>query len=88
MKLAAHFGVTRTRVTQVMNLLRLHPDAQKMILDLGDPLNGTVITERALRAVVKMEPSRHQVAVQALLAGIRPRVELTSTDECQRSAMQ
>ena len=46
-------GVTRARMTQVMNLLLLAPDIQEAILDLPPVTNGRdPVSERALRRIV------------------------------------
>ena len=51
--LARLSGVTRARITQIMNLLLLAPDIQEAILDLPRTLAGSeTITERHLRAIV------------------------------------
>lgn len=50
--LARLAGVTRPRVTQIMNLLHLAPDIQEAILDLPRTLKGRdPICERDLRAI-------------------------------------
>ena len=38
--LARHFGITRARVTQIMNLLKLSPEVVDTISSLGDPLGS------------------------------------------------
>ena len=50
---ARAIGVTRARMTQVMNLLLLAPEIQEAILDLPQVTNGRdPVSERALRAIV------------------------------------
>ncbi len=50
---ARAFGVTRARMTQIMNLLLLAPEIQEAIVDLPSITNGRdPITERALRRIV------------------------------------
>ena len=50
---ARAIGVTRARMTQVMNLLLLAPAIQEAILDLPPVKNGRdPVSERALRRVV------------------------------------
>lgn len=48
---------TRARVSQVMDLLLLAPDIQEAVLHLEA---GSLVTERALRAVVRCEDWREQ----------------------------
>ena len=53
-------GVTRARVTQLMNLVLLAPAIQAEILDLPRTVNGRdIVTERQLRRVVS-EPAWDQ----------------------------
>jgi hypothetical protein len=50
---ARTIGVTRARMTQIMNLLLLAPEIQEAILDLPPVTNGRdPVSERALRAIV------------------------------------
>ena len=42
--LARHLKISRTRVTQIMNLLKLAPDAIGMIASFGDPILKAVPT--------------------------------------------
>ena len=50
---ARAIGVTRSRVTQIMNLLLLAPKIQEAILDLPPVTNGRdSVSERALRPIV------------------------------------
>ena len=48
---ARHHGVTRARVTQVMNLLLLAPDIQEELLGMMATPGREPVTERQLRAV-------------------------------------
>jgi hypothetical protein len=45
-------GISRARVTQVLQLLNLAPDVLHTITAHGDPLPSQVITERMLRFIV------------------------------------
>ena len=55
--LARLAGVSRPRVTQIMNLLLLAPDIQETLLDLPRTVHGRdPVTERDLRAIAA-EPS-------------------------------
>ncbi len=50
---ARSIGVTRARMTQIMNLLLLAPEIQEAILDLPLVTNGRdPVSERALRQIV------------------------------------
>lgn len=52
--LARKLGVSRVRVTQVLNLLRLAPESLEKIADLGDPLTSPLVTERGLRPLIAL----------------------------------
>jgi hypothetical protein len=64
--LARHLGVSRARVTQVLQLLTLSPSVIDAIVQLGDPLSEPVVSERALRQLVSMD---HPRQVQWLARG-------------------
>jgi len=52
-ELARRTGFTRARITQVMNLLLLPPDIQGELLGEAGP--HSLVTERALRSILKCE---------------------------------
>jgi|ADurb_Oil_03_Slu_FD_contig_71_1034207_length_845_multi_1_in_0_out_0_2 transcriptional regulator with XRE-family HTH domain len=52
--LARKLGVSRVRVTQVLNLLKLAPEGLEKITGLGDPLTSPLVTERKLRRIVPL----------------------------------
>lgn len=47
--LARELGVSRARVTQVMNILKLSKASLEDLRALGDPMSGRRMTERMLR---------------------------------------
>jgi len=49
---ARHHGVTRARLTQLMNLLLLAPDIQEEVLSLEFAVGREPVTERSLRQVL------------------------------------
>ena len=49
---ARHHGLTRARLTQLMNLLLLAPDIQEEVLALEFPVGREPVTERTLRRVL------------------------------------
>ncbi|OGQ94932.1 MAG: hypothetical protein A2284_18865 [Deltaproteobacteria bacterium RIFOXYA12_FULL_61_11] len=53
--LARQLGFTRARISQLLDLLMLAPDLQEFVLDLEAVDGREPLTERALRAVVKIE---------------------------------
>ncbi|MFZ5785380.1 MAG: IS1634 family transposase [Acidobacteriota bacterium] len=63
---ARQMGLTRARVTQLMNMLRLADDLQARILE--SPA-GIVLSERRLRGVLKeLDPERQRVLFEQALA--------------------
>ena len=50
-EIARREGITRARVTQVLDLLRLAPEIQEKILTLTDPLHRRPMTGRMLRPI-------------------------------------
>ncbi len=57
---ARAIGLSHTRVSQLMGLLRLCPDARETLKALGEPLYSHQITERRLRSLVNMTPPKKQ----------------------------
>ncbi|MDD5529504.1 MAG: hypothetical protein PHX21_05680 [bacterium] len=55
-KLAKKFGVSRTRITQILNLLKLAPEIQQYILTQ----NNLNITEKKLRALTQIKDKKLQ----------------------------
>jgi hypothetical protein len=51
--------ISRARVTQILNLLRMSPEVVELLLRLGDRLSVRTITERQLRQLTDL-PAREQ----------------------------
>lgn len=60
--IARQEGLTRSRVTQVMGMLRLAPEIQEHVLSLPDMVRRPAITERALRPIAQLEKAADQKA--------------------------
>ena len=58
--LARTLGVSRTRVLQVLRVLRLTPEVLKMLTELGYPLPAPIITKRMLRPVFSLSSDEEQ----------------------------
>jgi hypothetical protein len=67
-ELARTLGMSRARVTQVLSLLRLHPEVLQQIAALGDPLPAPIVTERKLRDVSKLCATEQKRWVATFLA--------------------
>ena len=63
-------GVSRPRVTQVMNLLNLHPRIQEYLADAENNPDSELFTERKLREVAGMDDRTQQLrAFRELIQG-------------------
>jgi len=60
-RIAAREGVSRARVTQVMNLLQLPGEIQTDLLSPPAPLEIHAFSERSLRALVSSPDEKSQV---------------------------
>ena len=64
-------GITRARVTQILNLLRLHPVIVNYLRARGYIGFGRAPTERLLRPLVTMSSEAQLRAAEESLAGFR-----------------
>ena len=64
---AIAIGLSHARVSQMLSLLRLCPDAQDALDALGDPLYSRKITERKLRAFVSLPAIEQKLFIQSIL---------------------
>ena len=67
--LARRKGISRARVTQILNLLRLSRDVTARIVALGDPVASRLIAERWLRPLVDLPPDQQRYAINKILSG-------------------
>jgi hypothetical protein len=69
--LAREMGVSRVRITQVMNLLRLAPEVQERLLGLEDQKAVRFFSEHRLRPLTQIEdPMRQTREFQKMLAEV------------------
>ncbi|MBS2011440.1 MAG: hypothetical protein JST00_00900 [Deltaproteobacteria bacterium] len=68
-ELAQRFRLTRARVTQLMNLLKLHPAILAYVKSLPPGTPSRMVTERRLRFLVGQSPQRQLVDARALVPG-------------------
>jgi len=59
--IARIMGSSRARVTQVMSLLKLHPDIQVYLNNTKHDLNTELLTERRLRDIAAIQNSEDQL---------------------------
>lgn len=69
--LARKKGISRPRVTQILNLLRLSPRVTGIVRDLGDPLPSRTITERQLRRLINRSVQDRLKEIMIILGVIR-----------------
>ena len=60
-------GLSHARVSQMLSILRLCPDAQATLEALGDPLYFPKITERKLRPIVKLPKKKQEIRIKEML---------------------
>jgi hypothetical protein len=65
--LSHHLKVSRARVTQVLNLLKLSPEVIEIISKLGDPLREPTVSERGLRPLVGLNAKQQKAQVAEML---------------------
>ena len=67
-EIARREGLTRARVTQILNLLRLAPEIQEQVLNLPKSTTRPTISEHALRAIAQIDaPCRQEESFAQML---------------------
>ena len=66
--LARHLKVSRARVTQIMNLLELSPEAITLIYSLGDQLSSPIVSERRFRPLLGMAVENQIEQIKILMS--------------------
>ena len=66
--LARHLKVSRARVTQILNLLKLAPEVIERISLLGDPIISQVIAEKRLRPLLALTADQQKARVEIMLS--------------------
>jgi len=67
LELARVFGVSRARVTQMLQLLTLAPSIIEAIVQLGDPLQEPIVSERSLRRLVRADHRQQEQWLKSVL---------------------
>jgi DNA-binding transcriptional regulator YdaS (Cro superfamily) len=60
-------GLSQARVSQMLSILRLCPDAQATLEAFGDPLYSPKITERKLRPIVKLPEKKQEIRIKEMI---------------------
>jgi hypothetical protein len=69
--LVQHHHVSRARVTQILNLLKISPEVIEMISSLGDPIRNPIVTERKLRPLLALTAEQQKFEVEIMLSNGR-----------------
>jgi len=64
---AQAIGLSHARVSQVLALLRLCPDAREALDALGDPLYFRKVTERKLRPIINLPEEKQKIRLREML---------------------
>ncbi len=64
--LARKLGISRVRIHQILNLLKLDSLVVQELEKLGDPLKSRIITERMLRPYVNKSQQEQKVLLNIL----------------------
>ena len=67
-ELSRDLKVSRARVTQILNLLKLAPNVVEMISSLGDPLRSPIISERRLRPLLALNADQQKAQVEIMFS--------------------
>lgn len=65
-ELARKLVISRVRICQILNLLKLNPLIVQELEKLGDPLKSKIITERMLRLYVNKSPQEQKYLLNTL----------------------
>ena len=60
-ELARKEGLSRARVTQILNLLNLAPEIRNYLMTIEDEKDCKILTERRLREIAKMKDNLKQI---------------------------
>ena len=66
--LARHLGVSRVRVIQVLDLLKLSPEVISKVSKLGETFNRKIIGEKTLRPLVCLTPAKQMEKISSILS--------------------
>ena len=67
-ELGRHLGVSRVRVVQVLDLLKLCPEVVKKVSALGKTFNSRFLGEKTLRPLVRLIPTKQMEKISSILS--------------------
>ena len=77
--LSRYLQVSRARVTQILNLLKLVPEVIEMISSLEDPLESSFISERRLRPFLKLNTEKKAKKSESCYQGKAKHIFISNT---------
>ena len=66
--LARDLNISRARVTQLLNLLKLAPEAIEIVSSLGDLLRSPIISERRLRPLLALNAEQQKAQLEIIIS--------------------
>ena len=66
-ELGRHCGVSRVRVIQVLDLLKLSPKVINKVLALGETFTGKILGEKTLRPLVCLTPAKQMEKINLIV---------------------
>lgn len=66
--LASYLKISRARVTQILNLLKLSPEVIQMLYSEGDPVRSPIVAERRLRPLLASSAEIQKAQVEIMLS--------------------
>ena len=67
-ELGRHFGVSRVRVVQIVDLLKLSPEVINKVTVLGETFNKKIIGEKTLRPLINLSPAEQIEKLSGILS--------------------
>lgn len=65
-ELARELGVSRVRVVQMLNLLKLDEKVLEIIYNFGEKLDSKIFGEKTLRPLIKLSPEKQRKIVESI----------------------
>ena len=67
-ELGRYFGVSRVRVVQMLNLLKLEPQVIEKLKAAGETFNKRLLGEKTLRTLVSLDPDKQMEKISSILS--------------------
>jgi hypothetical protein len=76
-------GLSRARVTQILNLLKLHPTIQDYVRNLTPDTPERLVTERKLRRLAKLDPGQQLEAAQFMFSALKDSAQFAADEDVE-----